>query len=127
MVAFPQIKSNIETFKQKVGEAVVNGSVTIKFEFPKLIYEFEIAKKDDLSKLYGTFTISIEFDFNIDLFKIAQKIAIKVTQKLGNCFAILGNIIMTNQQTIAIIFMAIGIVIALTNPQAASLLLLSFA
>ena len=45
MVFVPQIKTNIETFKQKVGKSIVNGSVTIKFEFPKLIYEFQLQRR----------------------------------------------------------------------------------
>jgi hypothetical protein len=67
MVFVPQIKTNIETFKQKVGESIVNGSVTIKFEFPKLIYVFVILKKDELSILYRTFSNNFELikKFNI--------------------------------------------------------------
>ena len=76
MVFVPQFKTKLETFKQKVGKAIINGSITIKFELPKLVYEFEVAKKDDLTKLYGKLTISIEFDF--DLLKVAEKVAVKV-------------------------------------------------
>ena len=41
-----QIKNKINMFKQKVGESIVNGAVTISFQFPKLIYEFELAKDE---------------------------------------------------------------------------------
>ena len=106
----PQIKTQIETFKQKVGEAIVNGSVTIKFEFPKLIYVFEIAKKDDLSKLYGTFTITLELNF--DLSKIAERVGQQVLNSLG----ILKGLIITIAQMIAIIIIVAGILFIVQDP-----------
>ena len=77
----PQIKNNIEMFKQKVGKSIINGSVAMKIEFYKLIYEFNISQTDDLSKLYGTLTISLELDF--DLNRIAEKIGQEIKNSLG--------------------------------------------
>ena len=116
-VFVPQIKTNIETFKQKVGEAIVNGSVTIKFEFPKLIYEFQVAKKDDLSKLYGTLTIGIEFDF--DLLKIAEKVGQQVLNSLG----VIKGLIINKIQMIAIIIIVVGVIIVVQNPALVELIL----
>ena len=76
-----QIKKDIELFKEKVGKSIVNGSVAIKLEFGKLIYEFDIAKKDDISKLYGTLTITLEFDF--DLNKAVEVVGEKVSNLIG--------------------------------------------
>ena len=76
-----QIKKEIELFKEKVGNSIINGSVAIKIEFGKLIYEFDIAKDDDLSKLYGTLTISLELDF--DLNKPGEVIGLKVSKLIG--------------------------------------------
>lgn len=120
MVFVPQIKTNIETFKQKVGKAIINGSVTIKFEFPKLVYEFEVAKKDDLTKLYGKLTISIEFDF--DLHKVAEKVAVKVRQALG----VINGFIIQNYQLIAIILIVIGVIVATLDPPVAVAILSPF-
>jgi peptidoglycan hydrolase-like protein with peptidoglycan-binding domain len=120
MVFVPQIKTNIETFKQKVGEAIINGSVTIKFVFPKLIYEFEVAKKDDLAKLYGTLTITIEFDF--DLYKIAEKVAVEVSKTFG----IVKGLIINNVQIIAIIIIVIGVIVVTQNPPAVLAILSAF-
>ena len=53
----------------------------MKIEFFKLIYEFDIAKKDDLSELYGTLTITWELDF--DLNKIGEKIGQEIMKSLG--------------------------------------------
>ena len=119
-VFVPQIKTNIETFKQKVGEAIVNGSVTIKFEFPKLIYEFQVAKKDDLSKLYGTLTIGIEFDF--DLLKIAEKVGQQVLNSLG----VIKGLIINKIQMIAIIIIVVGVIIVVQNPAMVELILKPF-
>ena len=76
-----QIKKDIELFKEKVGKSIVNGSVAIKFEFGKLIYEFDIAKKDDISKLYGTLTITLELDF--DLSKAVEAVGEKVSNLIA--------------------------------------------
>lgn len=76
-----QIKKDIELFKEKVGKSIVNGSVAIKFEFGKLIYEFDVAKKDDISKLYGTLTITLELDF--DLNKAVEAVGEKVSNLIG--------------------------------------------
>ena len=76
-----QIKQEIELFKEKVGNSIVNGSVAIKIEFGKLIYEFDIAKNDDLSKLYGTLTITLELDF--DLNKKVEEMGQKVSNLIG--------------------------------------------
>jgi hypothetical protein len=117
----PHIKTNIQTFKQKVGESIINGAVTIKFEFPKLIYEFEVAKNDDLSKLYGTLTISLEFDF--DLFKIAEKVGQKV---LDSLHMILQGVIINKQQIIIIILIVIAIIVVVMNPSTVQGILLGF-
>ena len=77
----PQIRNNIEMFKQKVGKSIINGSVAMKIEFFKLIYEFDIAKNDDLSELYGTLTITLELDF--DLNKIGERIGQEIMKSLG--------------------------------------------
>ena len=76
-----QIKKEIELFKEKVGNSIINGSVAIKIEFGKLIYEFDIAKNDDLSKLYGTLTITLELD--LDLNKSAEAIGLKISKLIG--------------------------------------------
>ena len=76
-----QIKKEIELFKEKVGKSIVNGSVAIKIEFGKLIYEFDIAKNDGLSKLYGTLTITLELD--LDLNKSAEAIGLKISKLIG--------------------------------------------
>lgn len=76
-----QIKKEIELFKEKVGNSIINGSVAIKIEFGKLIYEFDIAKNDDLSKLYGTLTITLELDF--DLNKKVEEMGQKVSNLIG--------------------------------------------
>lgn len=110
LVFVPQIKTNIETFKQKVGEAIVNGSVTIKLEFPKLVYEFQVAKKDDFSNLYGTLTIAVEFDF--DLLKIAEK----VSQKVLNTLGAINGLFINKFQMICIIIAVIGVIIVVQNP-----------
>ena len=120
IVFVPQNKTNIETFKQKVGESIVNGSVTIKFEFPKLIYEFQIAKKDDLTKLYGTLILSIEFDF--DLFKVAEKVSDKVMKTLGA----INGLIINNYQMVAIIIIVIAVIIVTKNLGAVQLILSPF-
>lgn len=122
LVFVPQIKTNIETFKKKVGESIVNGSVTIKFEFPKLVYEFEVAKKDDLSKLYGKLIISVEFDF--DLMKVAEKVGQKVLDSLG---MIMKGVIVNRQQIIIIMLIVIGILVAVMSPPSVQGLLLAFA
>ena len=77
----PQIRNNIEMFKQKVWKSIINGFVSMKIEFFKLIYEFNIAKKDDLSELYGTLTITLELDF--DLNKIGERIGQEIMKSLG--------------------------------------------
>ena len=110
MVFVPQIKTKIETFKKKVGEAIVNGSVAFKLEFPKLVYEFRVAKKDDFSNLYGTLTIAIEFDFN--LLKIAEKIGQQVLNSLGA----INGLIINKVQMIAIIIVVISVIIVVQNP-----------
>ena len=76
-----QIKKEKELFKKKVGKSIINGSVAIKIKFGKLIYEFDIAKTDDLSKLYGTLTINLELDF--DLNKSSEVIGLKVSKLIG--------------------------------------------
>ena len=53
----------------------------MKIEFFKLIYEFNIAKKDDLSELYGTLSITLELDF--DLNKIGERIGQEIMKSLG--------------------------------------------
>lgn len=79
---FPmQIKKNIEIFKRKVGQVIINGGVTIKIEFNKITYEFEAAAKDDFTKLYGTLTISFELDINID--DIIKKLSSKIMDSLS--------------------------------------------
>ena len=65
-----QIKNKINMFKQKVEESIVNGAVTISFQFPKLIYEFELAKDEKLSHLYVKLTVTLEL--NIDLNAIVK-------------------------------------------------------
>ena len=77
----PQIRNNIEMFKQKVWKSIINGFVAMKIEFFKLIYEFNIAKKDDLSELYGTLSITLELDF--DLNKIGERIGQEIMKSLG--------------------------------------------
>lgn len=110
LIVVPQIKRNIEMFKQKVGEAIVNGSVSIKIEFGKLIYEFQVAKKDDFSKIYGTLTITLELNF--DLSNVAQKIGVQIDKSLG----VIRVVALTLFQIVAIAGVIIGILYSVVDP-----------
>lgn len=84
-----EFKKNIEIFKKKVGETINNGALTIKIGLGKITYDFQIAKKDDLTKLYGgitklygTCTIILELDFDLD--KIIKKLSEKIYNFLKN-------------------------------------------
>jgi len=63
----PNFKKKYKIFKQKIGEAVVDGKLTIEFKENKLIFKIAIEKEGENSKkyltenYYGTLTISIEF------------------------------------------------------------------
>ena len=113
----PNLKRNIEIFKQKVGQSILNGSVAIEIEFGKLIYEFDISKSDNLDKLYGSLTITLELDF--DLNKAAEKVSQELTNVLQNL------IINIPQEQLKIIgVVIIGILYIILGISAASLLLI---
>lgn len=120
LIVVPQIKKNIEMFKQKVGEAIVNGSVTIKIEFGKLIYEFQVAKKDDLSKIYGTLTITLELNF--DLGNVAQKIG----QQIYNSLGVVKVVALSLVQIVVIAGIVIGILYSVIDPVTAESILSIF-
>lgn len=117
LIFMPDLKRNIELFKQKVGQSILNGSVAIGIEFGKLIYEFDISKSDNLDKLYGSLTITLELDFDLN------KAAEKVSQDLSN---VLQNIkINIPQEQLKIIgVVVIGILYIILGISAASLLLI---
>ena len=77
-----EFNKNVEIFKKKVSEIINNGSLTIEVGLGKITYDFEIAKKDDLTKLYGKFTIILELDFDLD--KIIKKLSEKIYDFLKN-------------------------------------------
>ncbi len=79
-----------------------------------------MAKKDDLSKLYGTLTIGIEFDF--DLLKIAEKVGQQVLNSLG----VIKGLIINKIQMIAIIIIVVGVIIVVQNPAMVELILKPF-
>ena len=120
LIVVPQIKRNIEIFKQKVGEAIINGSVAIKIEFGKLIYEFQVAKKDDLSKIYGTLTITLELNF--DLSNVAQRIAQEIDKSLG----VIRVVALTLVQIVVIAGVVIGILYSVVDPVTAESILSVF-
>ena len=120
LIVVPQIKRNIEIFKQKVGEAIINGSVAIKIEFGKLIYEFQVAKKDDLSKIYGTLTITLELNF--DLSNVAQRIAQQIDKSLG----VIRVVALTLVQIVVIAGVVIGILYSVVDPVTAESILSVF-
>ena len=120
LIIVPQIKRNIEMFKQKVGEVIINGSVSIKIEFGKLIYEFQVAKKDDLSKIYGTLTITLELNF--DLSKVAQKIGEQIDKSLG----VIRVVALTLAQIVVIAGVVIGILYSVLDPVTAESILSVF-
>ena len=117
LIFMPQLKQNIEIFKQKVGQSILNGSVAIGIEFGKLIYEFDISKDDDLDKLYGSLTITLELDF--DLNKAAEKVGQELSNILRNA-----QINITQEQLKIIGVAIIGILYIILGISAASLLLI---
>lgn len=117
LIFMPQLKSHIKMFKQKVGESILNGSVDISIEFGKLIYEFDISKNDDLDKLYGSLTITLEFDFDLN------KAAEKVGQELSNVLRRV-NMNIAQEQLKIIGVTVIGILYIILGISAASLLLI---
>ena len=86
-----EIKNKIKIFKEKFGNAIVNGNVIIKVEPGKITYIMELAKTNKLDEFIGSLSISLEPKFNLD--NVSEKIANKLKIGANSILIFIGQIL----------------------------------